>query len=108
MIKVQLTALALAGLLSGVALAGSTGPTNPVEGPKSPATQGSPKININPPTMDEGSLPPATGTDPRIQGNDSGRQGGAGTLDSGTQDNGKSGTGSKTTTGGSGSEGSSQ
>ncbi|KTC41846.1 MAG: hypothetical protein ACN6QY_26405 [Pseudomonas sp.] len=108
MIKVQLTALALAGLLSGVALAGSTGPTNPVEGPKSPATQGSPKININPPTMDEGSLPPATGTDPRIQGNDSGRQGGAGTLDSTTPDNGKTGTGSKTTTGGSGSEGSSQ
>ncbi|UMZ13868.1 hypothetical protein I9018_09260 [Pseudomonas sp. MPFS] len=108
MIKVQLSALVLAGLLSSAAMAGSTGPTNPVEGPKSPATQGSPKININPPTTDEGSLPPATGTDPRIQGNDNGRQGGAGTLDSGTPDNGKSGTGSKTTTGGSGSEGSNQ
>ena len=48
MIKVQLCALALAGLLSTAALAGATGPTNPVEGPKSPATQGTPKININP------------------------------------------------------------
>ncbi|AAY91102.1 hypothetical protein D3X12_13855 [Pseudomonas protegens] len=108
MIKVQLCALALAGLLSTAALAGATGPTNPVEGPKSPATQGTPKININPPAMDEGSLPPATGTDPRIQGNDNGRQGGVGTMDSSTPDSGKTGTGSKTTTGGSGSEGSSQ
>ncbi|AXK56497.1 hypothetical protein RZO07_09250 [Pseudomonas protegens] len=108
MIKVQLSALALAGLLSSAALAGTTGPTNPVEGPQSPAPQSTPKININPPAMDEGSLPPATGTDPRIQGNDNGRQGGAGTLDATTPDNGKTGSGSKTTTGGSGSEGSSQ
>ncbi|WP_416760003.1 hypothetical protein ACMGGD_19350 [Pseudomonas sp. BNK-6] len=99
MIKVQLSALALAGLLSSAALAGTTGPTNPVEGPQSPAPQSTPKININ---------PPATGTDPRIQGNDNGRQGGAGTLDATTPDNGKTGSGSKTTTGGSGSEGSSQ
>jgi hypothetical protein len=108
MIKVQLTALALAGLLSSAAFAGATGPTDPVEGPTSPAPQGMPKININPPPMEEGSLPPATGTDPRVQGNDTGRQGGVGTLDSSEPDKTPSGSGSKTTTGGSGSEGRSQ
>ena len=108
MIKAQLTAFALAGLLSSAAFAGSTGPTQPVEGPKSPATQSTPKININPPPMEEGSLPPATGTDPRVQGSDTGRQGGVGTMDSSTPDNGKTGIGSKSTTGGSGSEGNSQ
>ncbi|AJO77442.1 MULTISPECIES: hypothetical protein [Pseudomonas] len=100
MIQSKLTILVLAGLLSSTAFAGSTGPTDPVERPKSPATQGSPNININPPQVDEGALPPATGTDPRTQGNDTGRQGGAGTRDTEPPDNQP-----KTTTGGSGSEG---
>ncbi|AZE10133.1 hypothetical protein C4K10_1842 [Pseudomonas chlororaphis subsp. aureofaciens] len=97
MIKSRLTLLALAGLLSSEAFAGASGPTDPVERPKSPATQGSPSININPPQVDESTLPPATGTDPRIQGNDTGR---AGTLDTDPPDSKP-----KTTTGGTGSEG---
>ena len=105
MIKVQLTALALAGLLSSAAFAGSTGPTDPVQGPQSP-TQGTPKININPPPMDEGSLPPATGTDPRTQGSDTGRQGGVGTMDASDPDKAKPGTGSKSMPSGSSSQGS--
>lgn len=107
MIKLQLAVLTLAGLLSTCALAGATGPDNPVDGPTSPAPKNTPKININPAPMDEGSLPPATGTDPRTQGNDNGRQGGAGAQQA-TPDNGKTGTASKTTSGGSGSEGSGQ
>lgn len=103
MIKSKLTLLALAGLLSSTAFAGSTGPTDPVEAPTSPATQGMPKINLNPPPLDDSSLPPATGTDPRIQGNDIDRQGGAGTMD--TRPSEGSGSRSKTTTGGSDAEG---
>ncbi|AZD07255.1 hypothetical protein C4K26_1841 [Pseudomonas chlororaphis] len=100
MIKSRLTVLALAGLLSSAAFAGASGPTDPVERPKSPATQGSPNININPPQVDESTLPPATGTDPRIHGDDTDRQGRAGTLDTNPPDSKP-----KTTTGGSGSEG---
>lgn len=58
MIKSRLTLLALAGLLSSAAFAGASGPTDPLERPKSPATQGSPNININPPQVDESTLPP--------------------------------------------------
>jgi hypothetical protein len=53
----------------------------------------------------DSSLPPSTGTDPRTQGSDPGRQGGLNTPDNQTPDNAGTGIGSKTTTGGSGSEG---
>ena len=111
MIMSRLTALALATLLSSAALAANTasgtGPTDPVEKPKSPAIQSAPGINTNGSGVDS-SLPPSTGTDPRIQGNDAGRQGGMNMPDTQTPDNAGTGIGSKTTTGGSGSEGSGQ
>ena len=111
MIMSRLTALALATLLSSAALAANTasgtGPTDPVEKPKSPAIQSAPGINTNGSGVDS-SLPPSTGTDPRIQGNDAGRQGGMNMPDTQTTDNAGTGIGSKTTTGGSGSEGSGQ
>ena len=107
MITSRLTALALATLLSSVAYAATTtpgtGPTNPVEGQKTPTTQGSPGMNTNGSGVD--SVPASTGTDPRIQGNDTGRQGGMNQPDTQTPDNAGAGIGSKTTTGGSGSEG---
>ena len=108
MIMSRLTALALATLLSSAALAANTasgtGPTDPVEKPRSPAIQSAPGINTNGSGVDS-SLPPSTGTDPRIQGNDAGRQGGMNMPDTQTPDNAGPGIGSKTTTGGSGSEG---
>jgi hypothetical protein len=108
MIMSRLTALALSALLSSAAFAATTasgtGPTDPVEKPKSPAIQSAPGINTNGTGVDS-SLPPSTGTDPRIQGNDAGRQGGMNMPDSQTPDNAGPGIGSKTTTGGSGSEG---
>ncbi|WP_447801301.1 hypothetical protein [Pseudomonas kilonensis] len=109
MIISRLTAFTFAALLSSVAFAASTsgtGPTDPVQAPNSPATQGLPKLNTD---GTGGGLnngqPPATGTDPRVQGNDTGRQGGMNTPDSTAPDNAETGVGSKTTTGGSGSEG---
>ena len=108
MIMSRLTALALATLLSSAAFAATTasgtGPTDPVEKPRSPAIQSAPGINTNGTSVDS-SLPPSTGTDPRIQGNDAGRQGGMNMPDTQTPDNAGPGVGSKTTTGGSGSEG---
>ncbi|MHC8387727.1 hypothetical protein ACYZTM_06755 [Pseudomonas sp. MDT2-39-1] len=108
MITSRLTALALATLLSSAAFAATsttgTGPTNPVEGPKSPTTQGSPGMNTIGTGVDS-SVPASTGTDPRTQGNDAGRQGGMNLPDTQTPDNAGAGMGSKTTTGGSGSEG---
>ncbi|MCU1758974.1 hypothetical protein NTD84_04490 [Pseudomonas sp. 14P_8.1_Bac3] len=100
----RLSALALTTLLSCAAFAAGTGPTDPVEKPKSPAIQSAPGLNTNG-TGVENSLPPSTGTDPRIQGNDAGRQGGMNMPDAQTPDNAGTGIGSKTTTGGSGSEG---
>lgn len=104
----RLTALALTALLSSTVfaatLAEGTGPTNPVEGPKAPAIQSAPGMNTNGSGIDN-SLPPSTGTDPRSQGNDAGRQGGLNLPDTRTPDNAGSGIGSKTNTGGSGSEG---
>ncbi|MGW8465420.1 hypothetical protein [Pseudomonas sp. CLCA07] len=104
----RLSALVLATLLSSAAfaatLAEGTGPTNPVEGPKAPAIQSAPSMNTNGTGIDS-NPPPTTGTDPRIQGNDAGRQGGLNMPDTQTPDNAGSGIGSKTTTGGSGSEG---
>jgi len=108
MISSRLTALALAALLSPFAIAATTaagtGPTNPVESPKAPAIQSAPGINTDGTGVDN-SLPPSTGTDPRTQGNDTGRQGGLNQPDTKTPDNAGPGMGSKTTTGGSGSEG---
>ena len=99
----SLTALALAVLLSPLAVAGTTasgtGPTNPVEAPKAPAIQSAPGINTNGTGVDN-SLPPSTGTDPRIQGNDTGRQGGLNLPDTKTPDNAAPGIGSTTTEGG--------
>jgi hypothetical protein len=75
----RLSVLALTALLSSSAFAGTigsdTGPTNPVEKPRAPAIQSAPGINTDG-TGVNNSLPPSTGTDPRIQGNDDGRQGG--------------------------------
>ncbi|MGE8149038.1 hypothetical protein ACQKP7_28230 [Pseudomonas frederiksbergensis] len=108
MIMSRLTALALAALLSSTAFAATsvtdTGPTDPVEKPKAPAIQSAPGMNTDGSGV-ENSLPPSTGTDPRLKGSDTGRQGGTGMPDSQTPDNAGSGTSSKTTTGGSGSEG---
>ncbi|MDO7898020.1 hypothetical protein [Pseudomonas citrulli] len=110
MITSRLTALTLATLLSSAAFAATTsgtGPTDPVQAPNSPATQGLPKLNTDGTgggTLNNGQ-PPATGTDPRVQGNDTGRQGGLNTPDATAPDNAGTGVGSKTTTGGSGSEG---
>lgn len=108
MISTRLTTLAFAALLSPLAnaatTASGTGPTNPVEAPKSPAIQSAPGMNTNGTGVDN-SLPPSTGTDLRTQGNDMGRQGGLNVPDTKTPDNAGPGMGSKTTTGGSGSEG---
>jgi hypothetical protein len=108
MITFRLTALALATLLSSAAIAATstsdTGPTAPVDSHKSSTTQSLPGLNINGSGVDSG-LPPSTGTDPRTQGNDAGRQGGMNLPDTQTPDNAGSGIGAKTTTGGSGSEG---
>ncbi|MDN4545848.1 hypothetical protein [Pseudomonas sp. C32] len=94
----RLTALALTALLSSVALAGaigsSTGPTNPVEKPKAPAIQSAPGMNTDGTDVDI-NLPPATGTDPRMQGNDAGRQDGLNVPDSTSPSEG--GLGSSTT-----------
>ncbi|MCQ6259584.1 hypothetical protein PSH58_08160 [Pseudomonas hefeiensis] len=109
MISSRLTAFTFATLLSSAAFAATTdgtGPTDPVQAPNSPATEGMPKLNTD---GTGGGLnngqPPANGTDPRVQGNDAGRQGGMNTPNSNAPDNAETGTGSKTTTGGSGSEG---
>jgi hypothetical protein len=79
MILSRLTALVLTALLSCVTFAGtigsSTGPTNPVEKPRAPAIKSAPGMNTDGTTIDH-NLPPSTGTDPRVQGNDAGRQGG--------------------------------
>ena len=94
----RLTALALTALLSSVALAGavgsSTGPTNPVEKPKAPAFQSAPGMNTDGTDVDI-NLPPSTGTDPRIQGNDAGHQDGVNVPD--TKSSSEGGLGSSTT-----------
>ena len=98
MILSRLTALVLTALLSCVSFAGtigsSTGPTNPVEKPRAPAIQSAPGMNTDGTTIDH-NLPPPTGTDPRIQGNDMGRQGGTNLPDKKTP--GTGGLGSSTT-----------
>ncbi|MFJ2538952.1 MULTISPECIES: hypothetical protein [unclassified Pseudomonas] len=108
MIPSRLTALVFTALLCPAAFAATatgTGPTDPVEHPKAPAIQSTPGMNTDGSGVNV--APPATGTDPRTQGNDPGRQGGTSgnpvpPVNSGA------GASSKTTTGGSGSEGSSQ
>lgn len=95
MIKSKLPSLVLAGLLSAAALSAfadtSTGTTLPDDTSKTPAMKmGEPNKGVD---MNNNAVPAEKATDPRIQGNDPGRQGGAdSTLN-------------KTTTGGSGSEG---
>lgn len=95
MITPRLTALAFTTLLASVAFAATTSsgtdPTDPVERPESAATQG----------IDSGRSPSPTATDPRVYRDEAGRQGGM----TQTPDNAGTGVGSKTTTGGSGSEG---
>ncbi|RON16579.1 hypothetical protein [Pseudomonas frederiksbergensis] len=96
MITSRLTALALTTLLTSVAFAATsssgTDPTDPIERPESAATQG----------IDSGRSPSATATDPRIYHDDAGEMN---TPSTQTPDNAGTGVGSKTTTGGSGSEG---
>lgn len=98
MILSRLTALVLTGLLSAASFAGtigsSTGPTNPVEKPRAPAIQSAPGMNTDGTTIDH-NLPPATGTDPRVKGNDAGRQDGTNLPDKKTP--GSGGFGSSTT-----------
>lgn len=100
MILSRLTALALAALVSCASIAGtlgsSTGPTDPVVKPKAPAIESAPGINTDGKGIDS-SLPPATGIDPRIQGNDAGRQGGLNLPDTKTPSTG--GLGSTSTDG---------
>jgi len=95
----RLTALALTALLSSSAFAGTigsgTGPTNPVEKPKAAAIQSAPGMNTDGAGIDN-RLPPSTGTDPRTQGNDPGRQGGLDLPDTATPDNSGGGLGSST------------
>ena len=99
MITSRLTALALTTLLSSVALAATsssgTDPTDPIDRPESAAPQG----------IDSGRSPSPTATDPRVYHDDAGAQGGMNTSGPQTPDNAGTGVGSKTTTGGSGSEG---
>jgi hypothetical protein len=108
MIMSRLTALALVTLLSSAAfaatMASGTGPTDPVEKPKAPALQSAPGMNTDGASIDS-SLPPSTGTDPRLQGNDMSRQGGVSVPDTQTPDKAGPAIGSKPTTGGSGPEG---
>ncbi|WP_085724873.1 hypothetical protein [Pseudomonas sp. R37(2017)] len=98
MILSRLTVLVFTALLCSASFAGakssSTGPTNPVEKPRAPAIQSAPGMNTDGTTIDH-NLPPATGTDPRTQGNDSGRQGGTNLPDKKTP--GSGGLGSSTT-----------
>jgi hypothetical protein len=98
MILSRLIAFVLMALLSIATFAGtlgsSTGPTNPVEKPRAPAIQSAPGMNTDGTTIDH-KLPPSTGTDPQVQGNDAGRQlpgrktpssGGLGSTTSGDSD----------------------
>ncbi|MFZ0154646.1 hypothetical protein [Pseudomonas sp.] len=75
MTRPAFVALLFSAFLGTQALAGSTGPTNsnPDTAPATPALPGANTgTNPTPPTLPDGS-------DPRTQGNDSGRQGGADT-----------------------------
>ncbi|MCX4219598.1 MULTISPECIES: hypothetical protein [Pseudomonas] len=114
MIPSRLTALVFATLLSPAAFAASTtaagtGPTDPVTQPRAPAINSAPGMNTDGSGVPLINQPPATGTDPRTQGSDPGRQGGMNTPDApAAPDNAGPGVGSKTTTGGSGSEGAGQ
>lgn len=111
MIPSRLTAFVFSALLCPAvfaATAADTGPTDPTP-PRSPVINSAPGINTDGSGVPLINQPPATGTDPRTQGSDPGRQGGMNTPDApATPDNAGAGIGSKTTTGGSGSEGSGQ
>lgn len=111
MIPSRLTAFVFSALLCPAvfaATAAGTGPTDPTP-PRAPVINSAPGMNTDGSGVPLINQPPATGTDPRTQGSDPGRQGGMNTPDaSATPDNAGPGVGSKTTTGGSGSEGSGQ
>ena len=114
MIPSRLTALVFSALLCPAVFAASstaagTGPTYPTP-PRAPAINSAPGMNTDGSGVPLINQPPATGTDPRTQGSDPGRQGGMNTPDSPATapDNAGPGVGSKTTTGGSGSEGAGQ
>lgn len=111
MTRTPITALLFAALLgaqASLALAAGTGPTNPGDGIQNPMPPGS-GVDMTP---NEPPIP--SGTDPRTQGNDDGRQGGADTDGSrrqntdgtGSDTSGSKGVGGKDTGGVSGSGGS--
>ena len=95
----RLTALALTTLLCSVAFAATStsgaDPNDPLQSSESATTNG----------MDSGRSPSPTDTDPRIYHDDADAQSGMETPGPQTPDNAGTGIGSKTTTGGSGSEG---
>ena len=111
MIPSRLTAFVFSALLCPAVFAATdagTGPTDPTP-PRAPVINSAPGMNTDGSGVPLINQPPATGTDPRTQGSDPGRQGGMNTPDApATPDNAGPGVGSKTTTGGSGSEGSGQ
>ncbi|MBK5513278.1 hypothetical protein [Pseudomonas sp. TH15] len=113
MISSRLTAFVFSALLcpavfAASATAAGTGPTDPTPAPRAPAINSAPGMNTDGSGVPLINQPPATGTDPRLQGSDAGRQGGMNMPDTQTPDNAGSGIGSKTTTSGSDSEGADQ
>ena len=93
----KLTALALAGLLSAVSLGSlaasnnSTGPTDPIGSPPSPATDES-KGSMGTGMDTNGGAIIQDGADPRTKGNDSNRQGLGSDVENGKMGPGKNAT----------------
>ncbi|MFC6337375.1 hypothetical protein GIR22_22200 [Pseudomonas sp. CCM 7891] len=90
----RLVALALTGWLSAVSLssfADSTGPTNPIGSPPSPATEES-KDSMGTGLDTNGGAIIDNSTDPRTQGNDSNRQGLGNDVENGKMGPGKNAT----------------
>lgn len=78
----QLSLAAALGVMSASSFAAtsSTGPTVPMEPATAPATQGvEPSINKDAKIHNDADTPTHPSVDPRIQGNDPGRQGGMNT-----------------------------
>lgn len=83
MISSRLTAFVFSALLcpavfAASATAAGTGPTDPTP-PRAPAINSAPGMNTDGSGVPLINQPPATGTDPRTQGSDPGRQGGMNT-----------------------------
>ncbi|QLG94441.1 hypothetical protein HZF02_21950 [Pseudomonas yamanorum] len=93
----RLTALALTGLLSAVSLSSfaasnnSTGPTDPIGSPSSPATEES-KGSMGTGLDTNGGAIIDNSNDPRTQGNDSNRQGLGSDVENGKMGPGKNAT----------------